>query len=98
MLNTIELLETIGKDASLRRAPAEELARTLTGLDASEGLKRAAASGDSSYLTQELGYRALQDPNHVSQTAPEEEEFEPGQPDSDDDDTGPGKDGEDRDA
>lgn len=95
MSNTIELLETIGNNANLRHAPAEDLARTLTGLDASESLVQAAASGDSIHLTQELGYRALQNPNHVNQTAPEEEEGEPGQDDRDNDDLGTGETGED---
>lgn len=98
MSDTIELLETIGRNASLRHAPAEDLAQTLVAMNASEGLKQAAASGDSIHLTQELGYRALQNPNHVSQTVPEEEEVEPGRHDGDNDDTGPAQDGEDRDA
>jgi hypothetical protein len=55
MSNTIELLERIGQDASLRHASQENLARALNALNASEGLKVAAASGDKSRLTQELG-------------------------------------------
>lgn len=57
MTNTIELLEAIGKDASLRHACVEDLAQALGGMDASTGLKMAAASGDSHHLAQELGYR-----------------------------------------
>lgn len=57
MSNTIELLEAIGRDASLRGASQEHLAQLLDGLDASIGLKMAAASGDRSHLTQELGDR-----------------------------------------
>lgn len=55
MSKTIELLERIGQDASLRHASREDLAQTLGELDASEGLKVAAASGDQSGLIQELG-------------------------------------------
>lgn len=98
MTDTIELLESIGKNASLRHAPVEHLARALAGLDASENLRRAAASGDRGILTQELGYRALETPHTVNQTAPEEEEFEPNQNDGDDDELGSGQDGDVTDA
>ncbi|MEP7185348.1 MAG: hypothetical protein ABI767_05855 [Rhodanobacter sp.] len=57
MTNTIELLEAIGKDASLRHASKEDLAQALGGMDASTGLNMAAASGDSRHLAQELGYK-----------------------------------------
>lgn len=79
MRDTIELLEAIGKDASLRRAPGEELAQRLDGLGAGEGLKRAAATGDSSHLREEFGDARCETPNHptnVSQTVPPEEEEE----------------------
>lgn len=56
MSNTIELLERIGQDASLRHASRETLAKALNALDASEGLKVAAASGDKSRLGEELGH------------------------------------------
>lgn len=55
MTSTIELLEAIGKDASLRHASGEDLAQALGGMDASTGLKMAATSGDSRHLAQELG-------------------------------------------
>jgi len=96
MSDTIELLETIGKNASLRHASPEHLAQTLAGLHASEGLQQAAASGDGAHLNQELGYRALETPHNINQTAPEEEENEPGQHDGDNDDIGTSKDGQDR--
>ncbi len=82
MTDTIELLETIGKDASLRRAPGEKMAETLANLDASEALKQAAASGDSSYLSREFGDMRLETSNHPTNTnvtapeVPEEEEEE----------------------
>lgn len=67
MSNTIELLEAIGKDASLRHASGEDLSQALSGLQASEGLKRAAISGDDGLLAKELGHRDVKTPNHVSQ-------------------------------
>lgn len=57
MSNTIELLEAIGRDASLRHASRESLAQALDGLDASSSLKMAAASGDRSHLAGELGHK-----------------------------------------
>lgn len=55
MSDTIELLESIGRDALLRRASRETLTQALDGMGAGEGLKMAAASGDRSHLAQELG-------------------------------------------
>ena len=66
MTNTIELLETIGRDASLRHASGESLSQVLTGLQASEALKQAAISGDDGHLLKELGHRHIKDPNHVN--------------------------------
>jgi len=60
MSKTIELLELIGQDASLRHASQEDLVRTLDALNASEGLKLAAASGDKSGLGEELGRKGHQ--------------------------------------
>lgn len=57
MSKTIELLERIGQDASLRHASQEHLAQVLDELNASEGLKAAAASGDNSRLGDELGHK-----------------------------------------
>lgn len=56
MSNTIELLEAIGRDASLRHASGEDLSRALTGLKASDALKLAAISGDEGHLARELGH------------------------------------------
>ncbi|MFA6229818.1 MAG: hypothetical protein WC617_06535 [Rhodanobacter sp.] len=66
MSNTIELLETIGRDASLRHASGEDLSQALTGLQASEALKQAAISGDDGPLVKELGHRDIKGPNHVN--------------------------------
>ncbi|WP_426663791.1 hypothetical protein [Rhodanobacter aciditrophus] len=56
MSNTIELLERIGQDASLRHSSRENLTQALNALNASEGLKLAASSGDKSRLGEELGH------------------------------------------
>jgi hypothetical protein len=57
MSKTIELLELIGQDASLRHASQEDLAQALEALNASDGLKVAVASGDKSRLGEELGHK-----------------------------------------
>jgi hypothetical protein len=59
MSDTIDLLEAIGKNASLRHASGQELADTLEQADASEALKAAAMSGDSSLLCAELGNKPM---------------------------------------
>ncbi|MEX1828557.1 hypothetical protein [Luteibacter sp. CQ10] len=50
MTDTLELLESIGRDASLRHASAEVLGRVLDEAKASDGLRAAVASGDGSKL------------------------------------------------
>jgi hypothetical protein len=67
MLDTIELLETIGRDASLRYASADELTNVLEQAQASGALTAAATSGDSSLLCEELGHKAMWAPQ-ISQT------------------------------
>lgn len=54
MSDTIELLEAIGRDASLRYAPSGELAGILERAQASAPLTAAAASGDITLLSQEF--------------------------------------------
>lgn len=71
MTDTIKLLETIGKDASLRHASGETLAQTLADLGANQGLRRAASSGDSSHLSEELGHKVLCNTHTISQYAPQ---------------------------
>jgi hypothetical protein len=73
MSDTIELLETIGRDASLRHASAEELTAQLEQVQASTALKAAVASGDSSRLSEELGHKPMRTPQ-ASQTGLEDEE------------------------
>lgn len=63
MSDTIELLETIGQNAALRHASAEALAHALEHSQASEALKAAIASGDSSPLFEELGHKPMQVPH-----------------------------------
>lgn len=67
MRDTVELLESIGRDASLRRASPEVLARALEATQASPGLLELVAHGHSATLAGELGLvdRYVE---HVSQT------------------------------
>jgi hypothetical protein len=55
MLDTIEMLEAIGSDASLRHASAYELSEVLERANASPALTSAVTSGDSTELLAELG-------------------------------------------
>lgn len=81
MPDTIDLLNAIGQDATLRYASAEELARTLESENVSDTFKAAVASGNSSLLSKELGIKPMHAPQ-VTQA--------PGQEDEDtDDDEGP---------
>lgn len=80
MPDTIELLEAIGRDASLRRAPADELEARLAQANASAALKAAAASGDASLLLAELGQKPMYAPQS-SQTAQEEGDMLPAEDD-----------------
>jgi hypothetical protein len=81
MSDTIELLETIGKNAALRHASAQELAAMLERAKASEALKSAVAAGDSSRLSREFGPTLNQVPQITNAPGYEEDE-----PDQDDDD------------
>lgn len=83
MRDTIDLLEAIGHDASLRHASAEELAQVLENAGASEGLRQSVASGDAAALIRELGLRAM----HTEQsthTAGHEDDQEDGDQHDDD--------------
>jgi hypothetical protein len=62
MLDTIEMLEAIGSNASLRHASARELNAVLEQAHASPVLISAIASGDSSELFAELGYKLMRAP------------------------------------
>lgn len=74
MRDTIDLLEVVGRDASLRHASGEHLVRVLEGMQATEALKQAARSASGSPLTEELGPRNVQVTHTPVQTVPNEEE------------------------
>jgi len=78
MSNTIELLEAIGNDASLRHAPRHELASRLQQLGASGALTAAASSGDSLMLYAELGHTPMQQPQIIHTPGDEDEGTEQG--------------------
>lgn len=62
MLDTIELLEAIGQDASLRYASTEDLTNLLEQTQASQVLTAAVTTGDSSRLSEEFGYKCMNPP------------------------------------
>lgn len=77
MTDTIDLLEAIGRDASLRHASAEELTKVLVHAKASDALKEAVAFSDSLRLSKELGPIRQQSPQvntFPGEEGPEEEE------------------------
>lgn len=74
MKDTIDLLEMIGGNASLRHAPADELAHLLEQGQASSSLVAAAASRDSSMLSAEFGQQSNLTPQANQMPAREEEE------------------------
>jgi hypothetical protein len=86
MLDTIELLEAIGQDATLRHASAEELTTILEQAQASGALTAAVASGDSSRLSEELGHKPIhapqiaQSPGHEGDEPGDDEGGEPRHP------------------
>ena len=92
MPDTIDLLEAIGRDASLRHISAEDLANLLRQVQASEALTKTVVSGDRSWLSEEFG-SILMHTTHISQF-PGHEDDEPD--DGDDDGEGDGE-GEGRD-
>lgn len=78
MSNTIELLEAIGNDASLRHAAGNELTHRLHQLGASEALMAAASSGKSAALYAELGHVPMQQPQITHTPGHEDDEAEDG--------------------
>ncbi|HEV7775588.1 MAG TPA: hypothetical protein VGO76_01915 [Luteibacter sp.] len=86
MSDTIDLLEAIGKNASLRHASGQELADSLERADASEALKAAAMTGDSSLLCAELGHKPMivnHDVHAGWKEDENEEDLDPGKTDPD---------------
>lgn len=84
MSDTIELLEAIGSDASLRHASSDELARVLEEASASEGLRQMVENGSCDLLTQELGLIQMHT-EHATQTGAHEGDDDDCQPDDGDD-------------
>lgn len=76
MSDTIDLLETIGRNASLRHASAEELSNMLELAQASKALMSAAVRGDSSLLSAELGNKPMQAPQITQSPGHEDDESE----------------------
>lgn len=94
MADTIEWLETIGKSATLRRAPTEQLVETLEPTDATAALKTAVMSGDRSWLFAELGNKPMRvmdmnGPSHEEEPDLDPDEHTPGSPSSPDQDQPP---------
>jgi hypothetical protein len=85
MTDTIELLEIIGKDASLRSLPTECLSTVLDRMHASENLKRATVSGDNRYLYDELGHKETSAPQIQTQGGCEDDDEDTDTPDHDTD-------------
>ncbi|WP_266168606.1 hypothetical protein [Dyella subtropica] len=76
MSDTIDLLEAIGRDASLRYASPGELTELLEKAQASEALTDAVASGDSSRLSAEFGHLDNEPPQSGQTPGFEEDEEE----------------------
>ncbi|RUL75915.1 hypothetical protein [Dyella choica] len=73
MTDTIDLLEAIGQDASLRHASTEDLGKMLAQAQASDALTAAVASGDSSLLSEEFGFMANKTVETILSPAREDE-------------------------
>jgi hypothetical protein len=67
MRDTVELLEAIGRDATLRRATPEALKRALDEAGASPALHALAIDGDATAITEELGLVHMH-VEHMTQT------------------------------
>jgi hypothetical protein len=80
MSDTIDLLERIGQDATLRHAGTAALAAALEKENASASLLAAVTSSDRSRLTEELGNKSNEPPQSTNFPGHEED------PDHDEDD------------
>jgi pyruvoyl-dependent arginine decarboxylase (PvlArgDC) len=74
MHDTVELLEAIGRDATLRRASPGILVRALEAKNASPGLRELVAAGISTSFNSELGLSGDRYVEHHSQTGAHEDE------------------------
>lgn len=63
MSDSIDFLEAIGRDASLRRLAPELLAQRLKEVGASDVLANATVQRDSRLLAEEFGIRVMHAPN-----------------------------------
>ena len=79
MSDTIDLLESIGKNAALRHASGEDLAQALEQVNASEALKAAAMTGDSTLLSAELGDKPMKVAHDTHTGGHEDEDEDAGQ-------------------
>ncbi|HWU76572.1 MAG TPA: hypothetical protein VN043_08705 [Rhodanobacter sp.] len=77
MSDTIELLEAIGRDASLRHASTAELTHALGQMHASAALTAAVASGDRMRLSEELGDKPMEPPQITQIPGHEDDEPDP---------------------
>ncbi|MET0255651.1 MAG: hypothetical protein ABWZ85_04985 [Luteibacter sp.] len=93
MRDTIDLLEAIGRDASLRHASPDMLAELLATEGASGALRSAVALGDAAPLTDELGLIQMQ--THQSTQFPGHDDDHDDDDKDDDDDDGDKDDDED---
>ena len=71
MTDSIDLLEAVGRDASLRHLPPDELARRLKAAGASEELAGAVVERSSALLSKEFGLSLIHiseptRPSHIS--------------------------------
>lgn len=73
MTDTIDLLDAIGQDATLRHASQDDLVRALESAGASEALKQAAAKAEKAPLRVELGASGNEPPQIINAPAHEEE-------------------------
>ena len=85
MADTIELLESIGRNASLRHASASDLGKMLDDMQASDELKRSASSGNLEHLKMELGDKSMTVNHSTNGSCEEDEEEGNSKPDQDDD-------------
>jgi hypothetical protein len=63
MSDSIDFLEAVGRDASLRRLSPDQLAQRLKEVGASDVLAAAAAQRNGRLLAQEFGVRVMHEPN-----------------------------------
>jgi hypothetical protein len=77
MSDTIDLLEAIGRDATLRHASTKELTHMLEQAKASDALTSAVVLGDSTQLFVELGHRPMSVPQVVQTQTPGHEDEDP---------------------